>query len=152
MMNLSAERLKQARLAYGNGRLRTTADAARHLKVDPVTYTQHENGTRGFTRRAADYAKRLGVSLDWLLGNSDDMYGGALTASPSADALEEEAALARQFADNAVRLAELSVLVMKLDDPDLQKQVIAAVEAVLINAGVLPGPKTARPKPSKPRD
>jgi len=39
------------------------------------TYTQHENGIRGFTRSAERYARLFKVDLDWLLTGRGDMRG-----------------------------------------------------------------------------
>lgn len=56
-------RLAQARIAKG---IATGAEAARRLRVHVITYNQHENGTRGFKREAARYARFYGVQLKWL--------------------------------------------------------------------------------------
>jgi phage repressor protein C with HTH and peptisase S24 domain len=59
------DRLKRARVNAG---FASAAAAAESLGVKRYTYTQHENGTRGFKRdAAAHYARRFGVSLTWLL-------------------------------------------------------------------------------------
>lgn len=59
------ERLAAARKEAGFGTVRAAADA---LGVKEVTYAQHENGTRGFRRDAADkYARKFHVGLEWLL-------------------------------------------------------------------------------------
>lgn len=39
------------------------------------TYTQHENGIRGFTRNAERYSRLFKVDLDWLLTGRGDMRG-----------------------------------------------------------------------------
>ena len=58
------ERLKQARMAL----YPTAQAAAKALGVKPDTYTQHENGTRGFKRESAiQYAKKFKVNIEWLL-------------------------------------------------------------------------------------
>jgi phage repressor protein C with HTH and peptisase S24 domain len=59
------ERLALARTRAG---FTSAAAAAESLGVNRYTYSQHENGTRGFKREAAaQYARRFGVSLTWLL-------------------------------------------------------------------------------------
>jgi len=40
--------------------------------VSITTYTQHENGTRGYKARAAEYAKAFGVSASWLLWGGEN--------------------------------------------------------------------------------
>lgn len=60
-----SERLKRARedAGFADG-----VSAAAALGVNKFTYGQHENGTRGFKReRAALYARRYKVNLEWLL-------------------------------------------------------------------------------------
>lgn len=64
-MSTLEERLRRARIAAGYD---GPKEAAESLGVSRSTYTQHENGTRGFTRKTAvQYAKKFKVSLDWLL-------------------------------------------------------------------------------------
>lgn len=61
-----AERLKQARLSRGYA---TAADAARAYGWSIVTYTSHENGTRGIRPDAAErYARAFGLSAAEILG------------------------------------------------------------------------------------
>lgn len=67
------ERLKWARIRAGYVE---AADFARALSINPVTYRAHELGQNGFSRKAAEYGKALGVSADWLL------VGGALPEAP----------------------------------------------------------------------
>lgn len=66
------ERLKEAREKAG---FETAADAAAAMGIASATYSQHENGLRGFKARAADYAARFGTTPEWLL------YGRGKTAS-----------------------------------------------------------------------
>lgn len=59
------ERLVTARKAAGYD---TAADAARALGTSYPTYAGHENGSSGFRHKtAATYARKFGVSLEWLL-------------------------------------------------------------------------------------
>lgn len=64
-MTTPNERLKEARI---NAAYPTAAAAARALGKSEATYSAHENGTRGFGSAVAlTYARKFGVSLDWLL-------------------------------------------------------------------------------------
>jgi len=58
------ERLQWARERAG---FETATEAARALGIAEPTYLGHENGSRGFRRVADKYARRFGVSLEWLL-------------------------------------------------------------------------------------
>lgn len=67
-MDSLSDRLKKARKAAG---FATPTDAARAMSMPPPTYLGHENGTTGLRRTAAiKYAKKFGVSIDWLLTGS----------------------------------------------------------------------------------
>lgn len=70
MTNGEAERLKKARETAGYG---TAAEAARALGVKVSAYVNHENGTRGLSRAAPQYAARLKVRLEWLLTGRGEM-------------------------------------------------------------------------------
>lgn len=59
-----AKRLEQARIARG---FKDAKAAASYFGWKYDTYAQHENGTRGITRAAAQYAKHFRVSKGWLL-------------------------------------------------------------------------------------
>lgn len=60
------------RQARQNAGFATAADAARAVGVSEVTYTHHENGSRGYTIDAATtYSRRFKVSLAWLLTGQD---------------------------------------------------------------------------------
>jgi phage repressor protein C with HTH and peptisase S24 domain len=59
-----SDRLIKARKHAG---FETAAAAAEALDVKEPTYMGHENGSRGFKGRAEQYARRFGVSLEWLL-------------------------------------------------------------------------------------
>lgn len=60
----AAIRLQQAREDRG---FKTARDAATYFGWRYDTYVQHENGTRGITRAADQYAKAFRVSKAWLL-------------------------------------------------------------------------------------
>lgn len=64
------DRLREARATAG---FKSTAEAARALGMQSATLTHHENGTRGFVREAARYAKFFKVSLEWLLEGRGEM-------------------------------------------------------------------------------
>lgn len=67
------DRLIAARHAAG---YETAADAARSLGVSYPTYAGHENGSSGFRHKTAViYARRFGVSLEWLLTGNGPMKG-----------------------------------------------------------------------------
>jgi hypothetical protein len=58
------ERLQEARASAG---FDEASLAARALGIKEPTYLGHENGSRGFRSRADQYARKYGVSLEWLL-------------------------------------------------------------------------------------
>lgn len=58
------ERLKDAREKAG---FEEATDAAGALGVKVPTYLGHENGSRGFKAKADIYARKYGVSVEWLL-------------------------------------------------------------------------------------
>ncbi|RSV41514.1 hypothetical protein CA234_09590 [Sphingomonas sp. ABOLE] len=58
------ERLAWARQRAG---FPDKADFARAMGVNATTYRAYENGQNGFAKLAAQFAKRLGVSAEWLL-------------------------------------------------------------------------------------
>lgn len=64
MGNSESDRLIRARKHAG---FDTAAAAAEALSVKEPTYMGHENGSRGFKSKAEQYARRFGVSLEWLL-------------------------------------------------------------------------------------
>jgi phage repressor protein C with HTH and peptisase S24 domain len=68
------ERLKMVREKAGYAH---AADAARAIGVALPTYTHHENGTSGLSRRGERYARFFGVSLEWLLTGRGEMRGPA---------------------------------------------------------------------------
>lgn len=63
-------RLKMARKAAGFG---TAVAAAESLGVVYATYAGHENGNRGLRASLEQYARRFGVSADWLLTGRGEM-------------------------------------------------------------------------------
>lgn len=64
-MNQKASRLRKARIDAG---FADGTEAANALGIPVPTYNSHENGTRGFRAdSAARYARRFGVSAEWLL-------------------------------------------------------------------------------------
>jgi SOS-response transcriptional repressor LexA len=69
-MTSQHERLRLAREAAG---FPTAAEAARAMHVNETAYYNHENGWRGLTRKAADYARFFNVSADWILTGRGDM-------------------------------------------------------------------------------
>lgn len=71
-----SERLVRARKHAG---FASAADAARALSVPEPTYLGHENGSRGFKAKAERYARRFGVSLEWLLTGRGEMAGPAVS-------------------------------------------------------------------------
>jgi DNA-binding XRE family transcriptional regulator len=67
MSTEEARRLVSARRSAG---YETASEAARALDVNEQTYLAHENGNRGFKKKSAiRYAKKFGVSVDWLYLN-----------------------------------------------------------------------------------
>lgn len=58
------ERLALARRAAG---FKSAVDAAEALHVKYPTYAGHENGSRGLRRNIEKYARRFGVTMDWLM-------------------------------------------------------------------------------------
>lgn len=94
------ERLKKARKHAGYASVREAAEA---LNVPYPTYAGHENGSSGFRRQSATkYARRFGVSLDWLL----DEKGPMTSLNPDRD---EFYALLERAPDD-VRKAVLTLL------------------------------------------
>ncbi|MCP1832788.1 helix-turn-helix transcriptional regulator [Bradyrhizobium sp. USDA 4545] len=62
----------------------TAAAAAEALGVKQPTYLGHENGSRGFKKANAElYARKFGVSLEWLLTGKGARGGKAAPAAAS---------------------------------------------------------------------
>lgn len=81
-MTTSADRLKLAREKAG---YRHAKDAAEAMGIPVATYTQHENGGRGFPSSRADrYAKFFRVTPEWLLygRNKGDTFTPAQLGPP----------------------------------------------------------------------
>lgn len=57
-------RLKWARLQAGYAE---ASDFAQVVRVHPTTYRAYENDQNGYSKRAADFAAKLGVPIEWLL-------------------------------------------------------------------------------------
>ena len=71
MGTLESDRLIKARKHAG---FDTAAAAAEALSIKEPTYMAHENGSRGFRKPSAEqYARRFGVSLEWLLTGRGQM-------------------------------------------------------------------------------
>lgn len=76
-MSTPGERLAKARKDAG---YTGPAEAAAALDMSRFTYTQHENGTRGFkTDSAVRYARKFRVSLEWLQTGRGDPKGRETT-------------------------------------------------------------------------
>jgi hypothetical protein len=93
-MDTPNARLKAAR----SRKYAKAVDAADALGIPRGTYLGHENGHRGFpAARAPTYARRFGVSEEWLLyGKGDDTE-----PMPSAELIEQ---MIRETIDAEVRL------------------------------------------------
>lgn len=101
------------------------AEAAAAMGISRFTYTQHENGTRGFKKdSAARYAKKFRVSLEWLLTGKGDMKGKPETV-PVVGMVGAGAKII-PFPDQGA-----------LDDEPLLKD-MAGVEAARIRGGSMP--------------
>lgn len=61
------ERLEAARVKAG---FDSAAAFAKRVGIHPTTYRAYENGQNGFSKVAPTLAKKLGVSVDWLLTGS----------------------------------------------------------------------------------
>ena len=74
----AAERLRAARKM---AQYASTAAAARALGIGETTLVNHENGSRGFTKSAARYAKFFRVSLEWPMEGKGEMKPKKLSQS-----------------------------------------------------------------------
>ncbi|SPL65406.1 LexA family transcriptional regulator [Ochrobactrum soli] len=91
-------RLKVARVNAG---YKSATDAARSMGVKVVTYTAHENGTRGFDKDALLYAKHYGVDPAWLL------FGTVPLADPADDEGQAARLKAKSNAAELIRSTNL---------------------------------------------
>lgn len=66
-MTVTGQRLKQLRLHRGMSQ----AEVAKLIGVERVTYLQYEKGTNRPVRKLKELAQLFGVTVDYLLGNSD---------------------------------------------------------------------------------
>lgn len=73
------ERLKEARAGAG---FADASEAARSMEIPEPTYLAHENGSRGFKASAPQYARKFGVSLEWLLIERGPKIRGRQTLRP----------------------------------------------------------------------
>lgn len=99
------ERLAWARQKAG---FADKADFARATGVNPTTYRAYENGQNGFAKHAAAFARKLGVTAEWLLdgGPAPDVVEQPLTATDIA---------ASSITASAIRVADETVHIQKLD-------------------------------------
>lgn len=70
---------KRLRFAREKAGYAEPKDFAERLGINVVTYRSYENGTNGYTRHAAKFAKALKVTADWLLqgGPVSDQFDAA---------------------------------------------------------------------------
>lgn len=91
------KRLRFARVLAGYS---TAASAAEVLRIDYPTYASHENGSRGFFKRGARYAKFYNVDYTWLMqGIGRPRTGTAYPnqASPTMPVERSEEQIIREF-------------------------------------------------------
>jgi len=102
-----ATRLKKARISAG---YETALDAAKALGVNPFTYAQHENGTRGIPKNKAPiYARRFRVDVQWLLyGGKPDLASLNIPSEAEVERMVEVALLEVQ---PGMKLAEIAPIV-----------------------------------------
>jgi len=87
LMNTLSERLKKARLDAGYD---TARIAAERMGVSYDTYVQHENGTRGFPAKKAEfYAKAFNISFAWLMTGKGDARNHLDSRSNNANPLPQ---------------------------------------------------------------
>ena len=68
-MTIIGERLKEMRLERGMSQ----AEVAKLIGVERVTYLQYEKGKNKPVRKLKELATLFGVSIDYLLGNSENI-------------------------------------------------------------------------------
>lgn len=74
-MTTPADRLIEARKRKYGDESGAATRAAEALGEPAPTYYGHENGSRGFTRKARKYARHFGVSYEWLMTGTGAMLG-----------------------------------------------------------------------------
>lgn len=128
-MVTSNERLKIAREKAG---FLFAKEAAEAMGIPVSTYTQHENGRRGFpAKRAPQYARKFKVSEEWLLYGKGD--GPTIPLEPNE---EELAALLREAfleVPPETKLADWPVIVAGVLHAQLER--FRADREALANAG-----------------
>ncbi len=94
-----AKRLEEARIARG---FKEAKAAANFFGWKYDSYAQHENGTRGITRAAAQYAKAYRVSQGWLLtGEGEGPKGKAVSKNTLVQSFDPDATDADDFSSDA---------------------------------------------------
>ena len=117
------ERLLAARQAAG---YETAADAARSLGVKYPTYAGHENGSSGFrAKTAAVYARKFGVSFEWLLRGTGNMFK------------KEDSPLLQE-----------TIEMLRAVDPDFQEVVAGFLRSRIAATSPKPSPEFPRLPPS----
>ena len=118
------ERLVAARQAAG---YETAADAARSLGVPYPTYAGHENGSSGFrAKTAAVYARKFGVSFEWLLNGTGNMTGK-----------REDSPMLKE-----------TIEMLRAVDPDFQEVVAGFLRSRIAATSPKPASESQRPPPS----
>jgi phage repressor protein C with HTH and peptisase S24 domain len=111
------ERLEWARRRAGFASKAAFADAA---GVPQVTYRAYENGQNGFAKSAALFARKLGVSAEWLLeGGPEPMTtppSPAVVAAPKAEEVDAIEMVGIQHIDMAYGLGTT----FAVDYPDVE--------------------------------
>lgn len=124
-MTTPNERLRQARLRH----FRSATDAANAMSVPVGTYAGHENGHRGFpASRAPVYARRFGVTAEWLL------YGKG--AGPIEDAPAETSLLLPVSLPSAEALTRMFETMLEPDVPAEQRDALAQTLARRLPSGL----------------
>lgn len=81
-LDSAAARLRWARSRAG---FEDAAQFARAAKINAVTYRAYESGQNGYARQAANFAKMLGVPVEWLLGGGPIPDGDAPAPPPAGE-------------------------------------------------------------------
>lgn len=81
-LDTPGKRLRYAREQAG---FETAKDFAKRYGENPTSYRAYENDQNGFSKKAHDFAEKLGVSAHWLLKGGDiERQGGDLPAEAQA--------------------------------------------------------------------